>query len=225
MTDLDCQDHPGASSRSRSSTVLDGSRRRIIRAAAVAPLLATIPSGAAFANTSAFQCVAASKEDSDNQIPTMSQSSSDSWVRRPAKVRPFATKVGGTLQRYTGYSLDLSGTDEGRTWYDQNGIPLSPNWNIPCDRDTSLCPAGVTTDTLVLAIYEPLPDGVTPTSIEPKGFYPITSTYGNRPNPESGTPDTTGNIGLVQSCYCSVYPTITNPDADQQALHRAYCDL
>lgn len=200
----------------------DPSRRRLIGAAAVTPLLATIPSGAAFANTSAFNCVVVSKTDSDNEVPNMAVAPSgiqnDDWVRRPAKFLRFITSVGGN-QTIFGYSLDIDKlTDAERTWYSQNGDLLSPDFSGTCTPATGLCPFGTSTNTFVLAIYEPLPDGTMPTSVAPKGFYSQQSTQGDRSSE-------VGNIGLIQSCYCSVYPTITNPDADQQALHTAYCDL
>jgi len=187
-----------------------------------APLLATIPNGAALANASAFQCVVSSKTKSDLDVPPMSLGDRDAWVRLKVIVRPFGKVVGGEPVAKDGWYIDGS-------WYEDTGAAFDPQPRLltpdedptDCDLEAEFCPVGPAQDAWVLAIYEPLPNGTEPTSVAPaavgfNAFYPISSTQGNRPSE-------VGNIGLFTSCYCSVYPTIQSPDAIQQALMNLYC--
>ena len=193
---------------------VDLSRRKLLRAAAAAPVLATIPSGAAFANASAYQCVITSKEQSDAGVPLMSRRDQDQWVRLAVTQQDFGTLDNGNPVTKTGWLIDGN-------WYDDTGAPFTPNFDPSCDFTTEFCPITEPQPALVLAIYQPVPDGIAPTSVTPaaagfQAFYPITSTEGNRPSE-------VGNIGLFVSCYCSVAPDIQSPDAIQQALMALYC--
>lgn len=212
---------PGSKERSAP----DADRRLLLRAAVSAPLLATIPSGTAFANASAFQCVVTAKTQSDQGGPPLSHSEPDHWVRIQVVTRQFGMIVNGNPVGKDGWFINS-------LWYEATGSAFDPQpnlatpdaWPDNCDTNTEFCPVTEAEPAWVLAIYRPQPDGVSPTSVVPaasglNAFYPISSTQGD---PVHSQP---GNIGLFVSCYCSVSPTIQNPDAVQQALMSTYCNL
>lgn len=178
----------------------DSTRRRLLRAAAAAPLMATLPSGAAYANVSAFQCVVSSKTSSDDGAPLMSRSGRDTWVRQAVTTRRFRTTQHGTAEVKDGWLL-------GGVWYDANGQTFVPNLSGSCSIATDYCPVGSPGTAYVLVIYRPVPDGVDPTSVDVIGLYPQYSTEYNRPSQ-------VGNIGLFATCMCSVAP-----GSDQSAIY------
>jgi len=161
--------------------------------------------------------VVTSKEDSDNGLPTLTTLDPlDKWVHARAKYLRFYRASTGTY--YDGYSMDISRSpDSAKIWYDQNGNLLSPTFGTPCG-GAELCPQGTSTFTYVLTIFQPVPDGASPTSVLAKGFYPQQSTAYDRPSQ-------VGNIGLYVSCLNSVAPTIVSNDRAQQVLMSAYCDV
>lgn len=195
----------------------DADRRLLLRAAVSAPFLATIPSGAAFANASAFQCVVSSKTASDDGAAAVDRASQDNWVRLQVTKRPFGKLVGGKPTAKNGWLID-------GIWYGDTGQAFDPQPNLSgtCNPANEWCPAGDPQQTLVLAIYKPLPDGVSPTSVTPaasgyNAFYPISSTQYDRPAQ-------IGNIGLFVSCYCSVAPSMNPIDSVQRQLMTTYCN-
>jgi hypothetical protein len=65
----------------------DSARRRLLRAAAsAAPLIATLPSGAAFATASTYQCISKDKAASAGTVPNFDdyKQSLDQWYRSKA---------------------------------------------------------------------------------------------------------------------------------------------
>ncbi|HEB77076.1 MAG TPA: hypothetical protein ENI90_00930 [Methylothermaceae bacterium] len=66
----------------RSEPAISRSRRRLVKSAAVAaPVILTLPSGAAAATASAFQCIARDHEKALNNPPAELVESPDGWVR------------------------------------------------------------------------------------------------------------------------------------------------
>ena len=170
----------------------DQVRRRLLRAAAAAPLMATLPSGAAYANVSAFQCVVSSKSSSDAGSPLLSRSGRDQWVRQVATSRRFRTTMHGFAEIKDGWLI-------GSTWYDAQGNIFVPNLGVGCSIVTDYCPVGSPATVYVLVIYQPVPNGINPTSVNVIGIYPQYSIPSNRPSQVN-------NIGLFVSCMCSVAP-------------------
>lgn len=179
----------------RSEGDADATRRQLLRAAAAAPFLATIPNGSVFANTSAFHCVVTSAQASNAGAPVLSRSSlvGDKWVRRAVTSRRLRTTQAGYPP-----SLDVWLIDG--TWYDASGNIVTPNLSGTCDLALEYCPGPSGPQTVyVLEIYQPVPDAADPTSVTKIGPYPKYSTAYNRPSQ-------VGNIGLFASCMCSVAP-------------------
>jgi len=176
-----------------------------LRAAAAAPFLATLPSGAALANASAFQCVVSSKESSDAGTPLLSRTGRDLWVRRAVTSRRFRSTQHGFAEVKDGW---LIGSD----WYDAHGIVFYPNLSGVCSISTEWCPVGTPTTAYVLQIYQPAPDpaGADPTGVTFIGIYPQYSIPSNRSSQVN-------NMGILGSCMCSV-----SPGFDQSAI---YCHV
>ena len=66
----------------RSEPAISRSRRRLVKSAAVAaPVILTLPSGAAAATASAFQCIARDHEKALHNPPPELVESPDGWVR------------------------------------------------------------------------------------------------------------------------------------------------
>lgn len=174
-----------------------GARRRLLRAAAAAPFVASIPSGAAHAMASASQCVIDSKKASDDGVPILSQSGKDRWVRRVVKLRRFGSLRSGTPETLDAWNID-------GTWYDKDGNVVSGDVPDPCDFFTQFCPVGEERDAWVLQIFEP--DGTATGSIEAPngvhrvGTYPAYSIQFDRP---AAAPE---NMGITGTCLCSVDP-------------------
>ena len=91
-------------------------RRKLLKtAAASAPVIATLQSGAAFANTSAFQCI----NDAKNTAATLPEvvadpvPPSDNWVRKTVKrYRYQKTKKNGKI-KITDWWYDVDGNHDG----------------------------------------------------------------------------------------------------------------
>lgn len=209
-----------------AGVVPDARRRALLMAAAATPVIATIPTGAALANSSAFHCVVTSKSESDAGIPAMSLDRTDQWVRVSAFRRRFVT-LEDPADENTAILLDLWRYSSSDTnWYDADGkLYSNPNLNPPgalCDVGTQLC-AVETSDTAVwvLRIYQPIPaSGIDPTGVgnpEPQRIpaapyaYPRYSTAFANPSGNPDRPSQVGNIGLAASCLCSVDPNSTPP--------------
>jgi hypothetical protein len=185
----------------------DPVRRRLLRAAAAAPLMATLPSGAAYANVSAFQCVVSSRLESEGTPPgppVMSQTALDTWVRQSVKTRDFRSTQNGPSESKQGWLL-------GSTWYDKDGNTFVAGPDTGCDPITQWCPISPLRDEYVLIVYQPVPDGSNPTSVNLIGVYPQYSIPIDRPSQ-------VGNIGLAATCMCSVAPN-TNPNTSLYCLH------
>ncbi len=81
-------------------------RRRLLKtAAATAPVIATLHSGAAFANASAYQCI----NDARTQPPSEETSSPDTWVRVEVKRYKFKHIDNGKKKKTNNWWYDVDG--------------------------------------------------------------------------------------------------------------------
>jgi hypothetical protein len=169
----------------------EAGRRKVLLAAAAAPIVATIPNGAAWAS-SVFQCVQSSSDDSEGAALTLSEP--DEWVRTAALTAQFVTTQQGLPSPIPLWSLD-----NGTTWLDESGVAQAASTDTTnCNPATQYCVSGTPTTTYVLAVYQANPDPENATAVTFQGFYPIEA-----PEAQSGDQ---GNIGLYTSCLCSVNP-------------------
>lgn len=166
------------------------SRRMVLGSAASVPLLATIPSGAARAMTSTYQCVSGSEYNSDNANIIGPRSAPDTrWVRRRVSSNLF--EKGPDVEQ--GWLLD-------GTWYRDNGQPFVPQPTVvgDCDPASQWCPLTTPFDSWVLEIYNAPPGN--PSGVYALGAWPQYNTQGN------GGP--AGNFALNLSCLCSAAPDL-----------------
>lgn len=205
-----------ASAADEASVALEG-RRRLLRAAAAAPLIATLPSGAAMANTSAYQCIVSTRNDSD-RLPDGAGGDyvvpptppTDTWVRFTSKHYTVVYPEQPPRQATRTYYY-VSATDKyyvGEEWpnvpedypgHSLNGLTLGQEFAL-----ASLNDKGTWTETSspqdrnVLAMFQEIGDPTVPTGVQFKGIYP------NQQRPT--------NMGMVQSCLCSVNPDLKGPN-------------
>lgn len=174
----------------------DAARRRLLRASAVAPLIATIPTGTAW-SASVYQCVTTSQSNSGSA--PASPSAPDEWVRTSALFSQFSTN--SAVSGLNPPVAPLWSLDSGATWVDINGDPVGDVDTSPgCSQDSSYCPLFPPITVYVLASFQAIPDASNPTDVSLVGFYPL-----EKPEAQGGDP---GNIALYTSCLCSVNPTL-----------------
>lgn len=177
-------------------------RRRLLRAAASsAPLIATLPSGAALAQASAFQCLEQLKEIAAGGGPAGETRvapegpGGDKFLRVMARATPYRLSGGQVVTHYvftfrgTPFSID----QDGNPWVDQGGL------------------VGAEYDAYLLVIYHAEPDGQTPAATAACTTTPSSAPpYANCVFPvaevETAQP---GNLGLRRSCWCSINPNDT----------------
>jgi hypothetical protein len=184
-------------------------RRRLLRAAAsVAPLVATLPSGAALASASISGCISQSVDQSHLTPPQMPDAldlaispSGDGWLRAAAILRRM--RRGGF--RKDGYTF--SGDPLTGPFYDGlNGIQLDATWTV----DTTVAAKNVA----VLVMRTPLPDGTNPTTIDltapgctraPNTVYPASFNGCVYPvgRLDRSVSAINGNTALTNSCWAS----------------------
>lgn len=166
-------------------------RRRLLQAAATAaPLIATLPNGAAAATASTAQCIKSSVDAHPSDVST----STDSFVRQSGKRFTYTRNSPSTT--ITVYSIDPNAT----TLYRPNGNVFNPEgWTLV---------GGSEQNVYLLRVFKPIPTAIDPASatsvtncnnntIPPACIYPV-----NRVNTLNG------NQGLATSCLCSVNPTL-----------------
>lgn len=182
-------------------------RRRLLKAAATsAPLMATLPSGAALANASAFHCLVGMQGEAGgvaNEVIEL-----DGFIRVPARRREYTDPVGGdTFVRYVVSSSDHGGS--GELILDSNGESytsledsLPENAEFIRQFNVYLLRVFGTTGTANDPPVELLGDGgCTGNGSSPNQcFWPIARQDSAQP----------GNIPLAGSCYCSIYPGDTD---------------
>lgn len=123
-------------------------RRRLLKAAAAsAPVIATLQSGGAFANASAFQCI----DSTTNDTPDGATPGTDVYVRERIAATEYTHTTNPSKWKYT-----VGGTE-----YDENGDP----WQDP-GRDYSAEPS---IDLNALVYYTPINNNM---SVVPSRIYP-----------------------------------------------------
>jgi hypothetical protein len=204
-------DYPkDAAPRPASEQPESGDRRRLLRAAAVsAPVIATLPSGSAFANASINQCVVNAANADQTVIPSWIQPDSSPWLR-----------VNGRLMRW-----DLGGNQDPEDIVYVIGVPFeSPDFYRSDPRGPGQgddLPPATGTDQVATGTWPlfdpnsgtpvPFPDGTFIKQIDvlaifildnpdgAGGFYP----RGVWPAARKETGEA---FAVAQSCYCSVDP-------------------
>jgi len=205
----------------RGGQATDEDRRRLLRAAAILPVVATIPSGAALAQGSAIECINSSKTATDIPQGTPGavrpiSSTDDGWVRDQVRGVNVVTRVlspsGTTLQSITLVSF---GGDSG-PWYAPTGQIVALNPNPPggsCNASSEYCKVGAPFNTRVLRIFSAQYQGTDPMGVTlvspPPPDYPKHITQGGIPSTvmNPARPGTTGNMGIRSTCLCSVDPS------------------
>jgi hypothetical protein len=186
-------------------------RRRLLRAAAAAPLVATLHSGSAGANASASQCVIrsenASKGNDDVAAPSayIPAGNPDIWVRRQV-MSVLCQDNRETPNFFLAFNID------GVWRRDSDGEVVNPVFTAPgdppCDPNSNTCVFGEPQNVLALEIYRPeLADSnFAPIGVDSVGTYPQYDLALRRP---SASMD---NMGITTTCLCSVDPGLA-PDA------------
>ncbi len=86
-----------------SKDTVSQSRRRLVKNAVVAaPVILTLPSGAAAATASAFQCIARDQAVADADPPPELVSAPDGWVRSETNCTTTTDADGNTILQETG---------------------------------------------------------------------------------------------------------------------------
>ena len=181
------------------------SRRRLLKAAvATAPLIATLPNGAAWATASTAQCIIASRDASkDNpDIHFDARGSLDSFVRMVGRQTEFKEKNGPRRKVVYSFPPNYS------PYYDVSGVVFEPEgWRVLNKSEQTV---------YLLRVFVPRDDNGTPSSdpttvtdctflsgpshsIPPQCIFPV----GQRDFSSDF-----GNMGLTVSCLCSVNPTL-----------------
>lgn len=186
----------------------DTSRRRLLkRAAQAAPLIATLPSGAVFAQASASQCLISDQEATANGIAPNVVEPPGGWLARPLEYRTFTESSTGNEYDY--YIIpDGSDPPFYRVAKDNLDDQGSPESALP---DTS---GGDWTETT--------PDPDNPPSRNCLQLYVVDEDYTTIEDCPDGAercvwpieirttdvpPQGQGLTGLHQSCLCSFDPT------------------
>ncbi len=171
-------------------------RRRLLQAAAAAaPLIATLPNGAAAATASTAQCIVASREASPSDV--IPAPALDTFVRQHGTMAVFHLD-GNTETKETVYSMAATPPS---TYYKSDGTVFDTTGWI---KDSE-------TDVLLLRVFRPTSDTFDPvenptsmadcgsTPIPPQCIFPVT-----KQDPGSNA----GNMGITASCLCSVNPSL-----------------
>jgi hypothetical protein len=177
-------------------TILQG-RRRLLQAAAAtatAPLIATLPNGAAAATASTAQCILASRAADPDDV--ISASAPDTFVRQHGTMADFHLDAPPNTKQ-TVYSI----APDSDTYYQSNGdVFITTGWTKDNEKQV-----------LLLRVFRPVSDNgdtdTNPTSmvdcgstpIPPQCIFPVT-----KQDPGSDT----GNMGIAASCLCSVNPDL-----------------
>jgi hypothetical protein len=187
------------------------SRRHLLKAAAsTAPLIATLPSGAALAQASAINCVIEEQGQAVDGLPTAIDPAGDSYIVVTGESWYYVGLPGGVSDRRV-YFFDTLGdppvrvqVDSDGNWVDVTGATASERqdntflviFSTDADPATSIAESC----TISGVDWSANPDSVMPTSPE-FCIGPIAKVQVAQP----------GNIGLSLSCYNSVSPDDWNP--------------
>jgi hypothetical protein len=176
-------------------TMLQG-RRRLLQAAAAtatAPLIATLPNGAAAATASTAQCIVTSRGSSPPNVISNATPPSDTFVRQHGTMAVFRLDAPPATTE-TVYSIaPVSGT-----YYNSDGTEFDTDGYTKDSED----------DVLLLRVFKPISDTGdpvnNPTSMDncgstpiPRCIFPVTQL---NPSPD--------NMGIAASCLCSVNPSL-----------------
>jgi hypothetical protein len=159
-------------------------RRKLLKTAATtAPVIATLQSGAAFANTSAYQCINdATKELDIKETVKDPVPLGDNWVRKQVKRYKFKDS-GGTITENWWYDIDgVFGVSSGPYYrvsddgtLKQGDFPAS-DWSVAAEQTVH-----------VIVYFEP---DATNTSVVEVGVYPkyyVAQPYDNTQLPLNGS--------------------------------------
>jgi len=174
--------------------ILQGRRRLLQAAAAAAPLIATLPNGAAAATASTAQCIVASRNASPNDV--IQGTTGDAFVRHHGTMTDFRLDSAPATTE-TAYSM---AADSG-TYYKSDGTVFdTAGWTKVENSESNV---------LLLRVFQPISDTFDPVgnptsmadcgghSIRPQCIFPVT-----KQDPGSG------NMGITASCLCSVNPNL-----------------
>lgn len=184
-------DHPFDDATPDRESVAQGRRRLLKAAATTAPLIATLPNGAAWATASTNQCIIDSRNGASVDVVT----SGDGFVRQNGQEVKIGLKTSTDPQTYkTYYTIDPDDT----TYYDVNGnvYALTSDYEVKSKTDVQLLRFfDATSDTGDIANNPTGAANCGDTPIPPQCIYPVDkkATAGN-------------NQALYTSCLCSVNP-------------------
>lgn len=182
--------------------LLQGRRRLLQAAAAAAPLIATLPNGAAAATASTAQCIVASREAKplNNVIPDTPPR--DTFVRQHGTMAVFHFNAQPNTKE-TVYSMAFDPVPG--TYYKSDGLVFDPTeWTKETENPV-----------LLLRVFRPVSDNgnpdTNPTSmadcgtppIPPRCIFPVTQQESSN----------IGNMGIAASCLCSVNPNLLGTGA------------
>lgn len=176
------------------------SRRRLLKAAArSAPLIATLPSGAALANASAFQCLEKLQDLAGDGLPAGAvPPSTDRYVRVQAKLEVYEDAA--LNRRWSVYRIPFSGSD---VLVDESGNLFI----VPDDADLT-----GTTDVELLVLYRARDNSPNPVTADRNcdlnavtGWSPTSPENCVFPIAKVNTVQP-GNLGMSTSCLCSINP-------------------
>jgi len=198
-------------------------RRHLLKAAAyTAPLIATLPSGAARAQASAANCVIELQDNAVDDAPAevVAGDVDDGYIRVDGTVQ-LCGLPGGRITDV--YRFEIPGRSPSAVATDSDG-----NW---VDTGT-LTPFGDEQPVRLLVLYYPVPaDGSLPVgasvTCDLKGNPPLDLNTWPTPTPQPPADPTDtnyciaplaevsqgqpGNIGMTQSCWCSLNPNDCSP--------------
>ena len=165
-----------------SNNDIDAERRRnLIKAAAAAPLIATLPHGAVHANASVNQCIIDSAQDSRAQAATIAENVElDTWVRVPTVKNEWTKEDQDAVEAW-----DIDGAlykEDGEFWRSSSSAAEIEGWT-----------KGEDVPVYVLQIVTP-DDPEAPTDIHLEGSWPAFQLSEG------------DNMGISGTCLCSVRP-------------------
>ncbi len=182
------------------------SRRRLLQAAAAAaPMIATLPNGAMAATASTAQCIVDSRDDSQAtaaDVVSDPRPTGDAFVRANGEAVNFNRRVGQVSQNVTVYTI----APDSKKYYYSNGNPFVPTgWTETSREPVLLMRVFVPTSDSGDVIDDPTSvDDCLTTSTHPLCIFPVSK---REPSNDAG------NMGIAQSCLCSVNPNLLPPGA------------
>ena len=183
-------------------TVVQSRRRLLKAAAATAPLIATLPNGAAWATASTAQCIINSQTAGAANVVTDPPPAGDTLVRQLGREVIVGPKTTNDSSRLTVYTID---PDDG-TYYKSDGTLFIDNsWEEKSSTDVQLLRVFTATPISDPTSVKNCLGGTSPTTGSNTVTYAV-------PNPGCIYPASlrspSDNQPLAMSCLCSVNPTL-----------------